>query len=313
MTSDLRGLFWCCTFVILDAVQAVFCGGIFQRMDSFLIGAVVFGSPAAGCIAWTAFKSPAELSNALRARSALIWLNVTAAGAWLTYLIAIQLIEPAVAFTIFSGVIPIAATAARRLGVPLAPRLRNAIEVLGYIVLATGMIALACFTLLGWSGFVRGGVLVAATGLSLAALAGVLIAGMLLAGFSLNSAGVGPVAQFGLRFPLYVVLALTGFALGIDDKGPVPPADLLYAVVVGLAVLAFPIYAVQKAISLTSPLTIGTFVAVGPLIVFLLQMVEGRVHYSSATLVGLTIYFAGALIAAYSSVRVSALKKARAD
>jgi drug/metabolite transporter (DMT)-like permease len=313
MTSDLRGIFWCCTFLMLDAVQAVFCGGIFQRMDSFLIGAVVFGLPAAGCILWTAFKNPDELLNAVQARNALVWLNVTAAGAWLTYLIAIQLIEPAVAFTIFSGVIPIAAATARHLGVPLAPRLRNAIEVVGYVVLAAGMIALACFTLLGWSGFVRGGVLVATAGLSLAALAGVLIAGMLLAGYSLNSAGVGPVAQFGLRFPLYVVLALTGFALGIDDKGPVPLADLLYTVLVGLAVLAFPIYAVQKAISLTSPLTIGAFAAVGPLVVFLLQMVEGRVHYSSATLVGLMIYFTGALIAAYSGVRVSALKKAGTD
>jgi hypothetical protein len=56
-----------------------------------------------------------------------------------------------------------------------------------------------------------------------------LIAGMLLSGYGLNGAGVGPV---------------------------------------GLAVLAFPTYAVQKAISLTSPLTIGAFAAAGPFVVF---------------------------------------------
>ena len=39
----VSGLAWCFTFLILDAIQAVYCGGIFQRLDAFGFGAIVFG------------------------------------------------------------------------------------------------------------------------------------------------------------------------------------------------------------------------------------------------------------------------------
>jgi drug/metabolite transporter (DMT)-like permease len=165
------------------------------------------------------------------------------------------------------------------------------------------MLFLAASTILGWSGFVRGGIGIAVSGIVLSVLTGVLMAAMLLYGSRLDKVGVGPVAQFGLRFPLFLVLALAAYLLGIDDKGPVPLEDMLVAIAAGLVLLAFPVYAVQKAVSMSSTLTIGTAAAVAPLVVFLLQMVEGRVEYSRATLAGLAIYFAGALLAAFGGVR----------
>jgi hypothetical protein len=78
------------------------------------------------------------------------------------------------------------------------------------------------------------------------------------------------------------------------------------AIAAGLVLLAFPVYAVQKAVSLSTTLTIGTAAAVTPLVVFLLQRVEGRVEYSRATLAGLAIYFAGAMLAALGNVRAVA-------
>jgi drug/metabolite transporter (DMT)-like permease len=120
------------------------------------------------------------------------------------------------------------------------------------------------------------------------------------------------VAQFGLRFPLFLAVALAAFLVGIDDKGAVPTHDMLIAVAAGLVLLAFPVFAVQKAVSLSSTLTIGSAAAVTPLVVFLLQMVEGRVDYSRATLAGLAIYFAGAMLAAMGSVRAAASEVRRA-
>ncbi len=108
-------------------------------------------------------------------------------------------------------------------------------------------------------------------------------------------------AQFGLRFPLYIVLSIGGVALGLDAKGPVPVADIALAVGIGLVIMAFPIYAVQRAVALVSTLTIGAITALGPLFVFGLQTIEGRVDYAPATLFGLAIYFAGAAIAAAGS------------
>jgi len=72
-----------------------------------------------------------------------------------------------------------------------------------------------------------------------------------------------------------------------------------------MVVLAFPIYAVQKAISLTTSLTISSVAAIAPLIVFGLQVLEGRVDYSNSTSVGLAVYFIGAIIAAVGSAHAA--------
>ena len=156
-------------------------------------------------------------------------------------------------------------------------------------------------TLTGYSGFVRGGFLVALAGTSLAVFAGVLSMWMLFYSYRLDKAGVGPLAQFGLRFPLYTVLALGGFAIGLDHKADLPSSDIALAVGIGLFIMAFPMYAMQKAVPLVPSITIGTITALGPFFIFALQLLEGRVDYAPMTMVGLIIFFAGAVLAAYGS------------
>lgn len=73
-----KGLIWCFTFVILESVQAAFFGGLFQRMDSFLIGSLIFGLSTIGGIAWTYFLDPGQLTAAFRHPAPLIGMNVTA-------------------------------------------------------------------------------------------------------------------------------------------------------------------------------------------------------------------------------------------
>ena len=124
----------------------------------------------------------------------------------------------------------------------------------------------------------------------------------------LDLRGLEPVPQFGFRFPIYLVLTAMGYASGIDAKAAVPATDLLYAVAIGMVVLAFPIYAVQKAVSLT----ISSVAAIAPLIVFGLQVLEGRVDYSNSTSVGLAVYFMGAIIAAVGSAHAATRTKSLA-
>ncbi|MDF1749337.1 MAG: hypothetical protein P1V34_10740, partial [Alphaproteobacteria bacterium] len=252
MSPGLQGLIWCLVFVVLDAAQAVYFGGILQKLDGFLLGGLVFGLSSIGCIVWTVLSRPQQIQVVLGNRAAVLGVNLSAAGGWMAYFIAIQVIEPAVAFTIFSGVIPLTTIAASRLGFAEAQSSRNWVEACGNAVLTLGMLLLAVFTLMGWSGFVRGGIGTGLLGLIFSAIAGVLIAMMLLYSKRLDLRGLEPVPQFGFRFPIYLVLTAIGYATGIDAKAAVPVSDLLYAIGIGLVVLAFPIYAVQKAISLTS-------------------------------------------------------------
>lgn len=295
----MQGLAWAAVFVVLDAAQAVYFGGVLQRHDAFLLGGTVFGLSATACLAWTAVSAPEELRMAFRAARALAGLNVSVAGAFVAYFYALQMIEPAVAFALFAGVIPIVTIVAGRFGMGGAERSRNLIEAGGNATLVAGLSLLAIATVLGFSGFVRGGTGTAAAGVALAVVGGTFITFMLLCSARLDAAGVGPVAQFGLRFPLYVFVAVTGVVLGLDVKPPVTAGDFALAVAIGMVLLAFPIYAVQKAVSLVTPLTIGSIAATSPLIVFLMQMVEGRVAVSGATAAGLAVYFIGALVAAW--------------
>ncbi|WP_299738581.1 hypothetical protein [uncultured Roseobacter sp.] len=73
----------------------------------------------------------------------------------------------------------------------------------------------------------------------------------------------------------------------------------MIVVLIGFVIIAFPVFAMQKAISLMSILTLAAVTALGPLFVFLFQIVEGRVDYAPAKMTVLMIYFAGAILAAY--------------
>ena len=298
------GLLFCLAFVSLEAVQAVYLGAIFQDVDSFLIGAVVFGITTVGCIGATAIFRPSQLATALQSPGLIAGINMLATLTWTTYFIAIQIIEPAVVFTVFSGMVPLATVLAARFGMPEARGPRHGLTRIGNGLILLAVVVLAVTTGLGLSGFVRGGLVVAILGVLLAAVSGGLTAFVILLSVRLNGRGVGPLAQFGLRFMLYTLVAFAAFRLGIDDKGIDVPAGQTAAIVgIGLIVIALPLYFVQRAVPLLPAMTIAALTALGPVIVFGLQMVEGRVAYAPATLAGLLIYMSGALVAALGAVR----------
>ena len=306
MRAALPGLAWCTTFILLDAVQAVFLGGTLQRMDGFVMGLLVFGPSALVVGLWSWRRDPTQIAIALANRRALIGLNLATAGGWVTYFAAVQLVEPAVAFTLFTGIIPLAALVIGRLGMAEAKAVRSPLVRIGYAVLAAGLLLLTAITVFGWSGFVRGGSLIALAGAALATMAGIFITAMILVGQRLDRKGVGPGVLYAVRFPLYLFIALVAWRLGFDAKAPIPLAEIALAVGIGLVVLAFPVYAVQKAISLSSSLAVGTAAALIPFVVFLMQAIEGRVGHSNATLAGLAVCFTGAVLASIGGVRAAA-------
>jgi drug/metabolite transporter (DMT)-like permease len=305
MNNVTLGLIWAFSFVILEAAQAVFFGGVFQDYGSFLIGGAVFGFTAAGALIWAKVRTPEQLKIAWASAASLFGLNLSTALVWIAYFFALQMIEPAVVFTVFSGLIPIAVLVASACGVPEASPLRNRVEGVGLITVVIGVGYLAAITLLGQSGFVRGGWTAAMAGLLLTCVSAVSLAAMMIYSQRLDCLGVAPIAQYGLRFPLYALVALSAAWLGLDGKGSVDPSGLLAVIVIGFAIMAFPVFAMQKAMSLMSTLTLAAITALGPLFVFLFQIVEGRVAYAPATRTGLMIYFAGAVLAAYGGARHS--------
>lgn len=306
MSHTRIGLICCLSFITLEAFQAVYLGAVFQDVDSFLVGSWVFGISVAGSTLATAILRPAELAASFRAWKIVVALNLFAALTWTTYFIAVQLIEPAVVFTIFSGMVPLGTIIAEWLGLPEARSPRRRFVHVGNALILLSILVLAAVTVSGLSGFVRDGWPAAMVGVSLSALSGGCTAFVILFSVRLNGCGVGPLAQFGLRFVLYTVLALTAFLIGLDAKNVAPPAnDLSWIVLIGLVVIAFPLYLVQKAVPLIQASMIAAVTALGPALVFLMQLFDGRTDYSIATLAGLAIYIAGALMAVYGTTKPS--------
>jgi drug/metabolite transporter (DMT)-like permease len=303
MSKTTWGLIWAFSFVILEAAQAVFFGGVFQDYDAFLIGAAVFGVSATGTLVWSGLRASDQLWIAWSNKACLIGLNLSTALVWVAYFYALQMIEPAVVFTIFSGLIPVTILIAAACDIPEAPALKNRPEGLGIMIVIIGMCYLGAITLLGQSGFVRGGRTDAVIGLLLSCISGSSLAVMMLYSQRLDRLGVRPVAQVGLRFPVYILVATGAVWTGLDAKGAIDPTAFAVVVLIGLVIMAFPVFAMQKAISLMSTLTLAAITALGPMFVFAFQILEGRVAYAPATMTGLAIYIGGAVLAAYGGTR----------
>lgn len=305
MTPSLIGVFWALAFVGLESVQFVYFGALFQRMSSFQFGALVLGITVVLFVGWTAIKRPEHLRIAFANPRTLIAVNLSATLAWAAFLTSVQLIEPAVAYTIGAGAMPLTAYLAYRFGVPEGEPMRNRTEALGDLILLAGIFYLVAVTVSGHSGFVRGGSLVAIAGVFFAFADGALFTWMLIYCQRLDRVGVGPGAVFGLRFPLYVLVAGGLAVAGVDYKESLPSSEVAMIVVIGLALVIPPLFALQKAVATVSTMTIGALTALGPFVIFGLQAIEGRVDYSEATLIGLTIYFTGALLTALGAVRAT--------
>ncbi len=306
MNRAIAGILWGSAFVVLESIQFVFFGGIFQRMSSFLFGFLVFGLAVFFFVGWTSIRAPGQLKTAFANPKLLFAINLTATLAWIAFLSSVQLIEPAVAYTIGAGVMPMTAYLAFRCGVPEGEAMRSRTEALGNLLVLFGILYLSVITIAGWSGFVRGSSMVAFAGVLFAIADGVLFTWLLIYCQRMDRAGVSSGAVFGLRFPLYVLVAGSLAALGADKKMALSPGEIAIIVAIGFALVIPPLYALQRAVSMISTLTISALTALGPFVIFGLQMIEGRVEHSLATLVGLVVYFTGALLAAFGAVQATA-------
>ena len=292
----LAGLSWSAIYILLESAQSVFFGAVLQRMDSFQLGFWVFGMTTFFLFLGVWWFNPEQIRLCGRNIRGLFACNCSTAAGWILYLFSIQLIKPAVAFTLSSAAMPVSAIALAFLGIGEPVSLDTRQKRIGFGLVSAGIVFLVGMTLLGLSGFVRGSHVSGFLGSVCALLSGCAFAWMLVHCRALDAKGLSPVPVFASRFPLYIVLSGLGWLLALDYKGPVETGDAAVAILIGLAIMAFPLYAMQKALSGISVLLLSTITALGPFIVFLMQMVEGRVAFSGFTLAGLLIYSFGVLL-----------------
>ena len=122
----------------------------------------------------------------------------------------------------------------------------------------------------------------------------------------LHDHGVNAEVVTSVRYVLLILIAagVVWHKGGFGGIGTVGEAATLTALATILMVL--PLYAFQVGIALTAPLTANVLRALGPVFVFALQQIDGRLTYSTPTLIGILAYSAAAIASNVAHARSEA-------
>ena len=297
-------------FMCLASVRDVYLGGLFQRLSPLSVAVVAFALCSIVFFPIALARSPDSLRALLHRPRALFWINATSALAWIAFFYALRTIEPLLVQMLFSGVGPLSVVWIDRLVPGAAPpaSLSRAERPAHFGLLAALILAMAV-ALGGLSGAGPQSLGRAALGVALATGAGIAISVNTLLCRTLNDAGVDPVALVSVRFLGAVALA-AALTLPSGDITSAIFASVAMTAVLGasLLLIVLPIYVNQVGISLASPLTVRVVLAVGPVLIFLLQLAEGRLSSSPYSLASAALY--GVCAGAVALARRRAIRSA---
>jgi len=115
----------------------------------------------------------------------------------------------------------------------------------------------------------------------------------------LNDAGIDPTALVALRFLGATLMAAALTLPAGQHLAAVAARETILGVAgASLLLMVVPIYVNQVGIALASPLTVRVALAVGPVLIFVLQLVEGRLSSSPYSLTCAVLYGVVAITAA---------------
>jgi drug/metabolite transporter (DMT)-like permease len=309
---ETTGFMLSVVFVGLAAGRDVYFGGLFQRVHPLTVALTAFGLSTLVFLPIALVRDRAGLVRLLRRPGALVWINATSAIAWLSFFHALRIAEPALVQVVFFGIGPLSVVWIDRLVPGVASAARTPAERRLHAGLLASLLFAAAVMIFGWTGLgpqPTGRVL---TGLGLTIGGGISISISTLLSRMVNDGGVGPATLIALRFPGAVMLAAILAALSPVSIAEGVTRGALASIAAAAALLiVLPNYVNQVGIALASPLTVRAVLAVGPVLVFLLQAAEGRVPSSPLTLAACVLY--GVFVVASAAARRAAIFSAPAE
>jgi hypothetical protein len=164
----------------------------------------------------------------------------------------------------------------------------------GELVCYAGLAGALCFicwaVLAGHAGVRADSDLVTAAGLLLPLVSGASITISLLWCKRLNERGIGPDAVTASRYLLIIAIAVVAAAWREPSSKLGSPADLAGLATAATVLIVLPLYSLQLGIARTAPLTTHVIRALGPVLIFALELVDGRIGYAGAILAGIVLY-----------------------
>jgi drug/metabolite transporter (DMT)-like permease len=281
-------------YVFFSAFRDVYLGGAFQTFSYFEVVLLTAFLCTIYFAAVVTLRQPGQWTRLRRHWRDALWVNLATAAAWLSFFHSLQSIEPSIAGTLYVGVGPFAVIFLRAMRIHIsAPAPVGAAEkwLNGGILIS--LLLLAGVEFAGLSGLKAPGAGAAESllNLALAFLGGVFLSLYNLVCKRMNENGVSPEAIISVRF--VVIASVSGAVIlagAARETGPHSYGSLAFVSLILVLLIAAPNYLYQVGISRTPPLTTNVIRATGPMLVFIIQIFEGRVLYSRYTLACIALY-----------------------
>jgi len=291
MRTTLIGPSLVMVFCLSQAFRDVYFANVFQGIDFFVIILLAFSMATVVFGAVTIIRKPDELARIRGEIPALISMNLLTALAWTSYFFSLKYLQPSIVNTLHSGAGPLTVVALAAFGIHIAkPSPIRPVEYLGYMGIAASLFFLWWVVLADRSGLRTEGTLVTMAGLLLPLISGISITISSLMSKRLNERGIGADAVTAGRYLLIVVMAFFVVLFGSRPTGLGTAGEIAVLAVAAGVLIVLPLYALQLGIERTAPLTTHTIRALGPVMVFGLELADSRLSYSGQTLMGIALY-----------------------
>jgi len=282
-------------FCVSQAFRDVYFGHVFQKVDFFVVILIAFVLSTVIFTAIALIRTPGEFSKLRRHGTTVLAMNLTTALAWSCYFFGLTHIEPSIVNTLHSGMGPLTVIALAAFGAPLAQTSTvRRIEYLGYAGMALSLIGLWWVVLADASGLASASPMTNLAGLALLLVSGASITVSLLYCKRLHDAGVSAEVVTAARYIALIVLA-GAMVLGRGRVPDIAPNELATLAALTTVLIALPLFALQLGIARTTPLTANVLRSLGPVFIFALEQVDGRMAYSAPTLVCILFYSASTI------------------
>jgi drug/metabolite transporter (DMT)-like permease len=282
-------------FCVSQSLRDVYFANVFQSVDFFAVILLAF-LPSTLAFGAITVKTPGEFAKMRRHLATVLAMTVTTALAWSCYFFALTYLEPSIVNTLHSGIGPLTVIALAACGLRLTkPTVIGGQEALGYAGIALALVGLWWVVLSKQSGLPGADHATSLVPLALVLVSGASITISLLYSKRLHDHGVSAEAVMAVRYLALILLAACIEA----SKGRLPDIEqvggLAMLSLVATVLIALPTFALQVGIVLTAPLTAHVIRSLGPVCVFAVQQLDGRLVYSTPTLVCILGYSAAAI------------------
>ena len=284
-------------FCLSQAFRDVYFGHVFQGVDFFAVVLIAFLLSTIIFTALPLLRTPGDFHKLRSHFRTVLAMNATTALAWCCYFFGLTHIEPSIVNTLHSGMGPLTVIALAAFGVRMAVTgTVGWCEYLGYSGMALSLVGLWWTVLSGSSGLHAASATTDLVSLALLLVSGSSITVSLLYCKRLHDHGISAEIVTSVRYVALILIAGGAVAFkggfgGIETFGETAILSIL-----ATALIVLPLYALQVGIARTAPLTGHVLRALGPVFVFAVQQIDGRLTYSAITLFCILAYSIAAIV-----------------